>query len=148
MTTSGAAARIAAMTAGASNTSSTAGVAPARSSSLRRFGGARRAGDVVSGAQQERHQPTPDGARGAGEKYFHAAMLCRRIIPGRDVPMPKPILLRRRFFARSVHAVAPDLIGATLLFKGVGGVIVEVEAYHHTDPAAHSVSADRPSAMP
>ena len=50
--------------------------------------------------------------------------------------MPK--LLRRRFFARSVHAVAPDLIGATLLFKGVGGVIVEVEAYHHTDPAAHS----------
>ena len=46
--------------------------------------------------------------------------------------------LRRDFFVRSVHAVAPDLIGATLLFKGVGGVIVEVEAYHHTDPAAHS----------
>jgi DNA-3-methyladenine glycosylase len=50
--------------------------------------------------------------------------------------MPK--LLRRSFFARSVHAVALDLIGATLLFKGVGGIIVEVEAYHHTDPAAHS----------
>jgi DNA-3-methyladenine glycosylase len=49
-----------------------------------------------------------------------------------------PSLLRRNFFARSVHVVAPDLIGATLLFKGVGGVIVEVEAYHHTDPAAHS----------
>jgi DNA-3-methyladenine glycosylase len=47
-------------------------------------------------------------------------------------------LLRRKFFARSVHEVAPELIGATLLFKGVGGVIVEVEAYHHTDPAAHS----------
>jgi DNA-3-methyladenine glycosylase len=47
-------------------------------------------------------------------------------------------LLRKRFFARSVHKVAPELIGATLLFKGVGGVIVEVEAYHHTDPAAHS----------
>jgi DNA-3-methyladenine glycosylase len=46
--------------------------------------------------------------------------------------------LNRAFFARSVHAVAPDLIGATLLFKGVGGRIVEVEAYHHTDPAAHS----------
>ena len=44
----------------------------------------------------------------------------------------------RPFFARSVHEVAPDLIGATLLFKGVGGRIVEVEAYHHTDPAAHS----------
>jgi DNA-3-methyladenine glycosylase len=47
-------------------------------------------------------------------------------------------LLRREFFARSVHKVAPELIGATLLCKGVGGIIVEVEAYHHTDPAAHS----------
>ncbi len=49
-----------------------------------------------------------------------------------------PERLSRAFFARSVHAVAPDLIGATLLFDGVGGRIVEVEAYHHTDPAAHS----------
>jgi DNA-3-methyladenine glycosylase len=47
-------------------------------------------------------------------------------------------LLRPSFFARSVHEVAPDLIGATLFADGVGGVIVEVEAYHHTDPAAHS----------
>src|SRR5919201_4581729 len=41
------------------------------------------------------------------------------------------------FFARSVHAVAPDLIGAELLVDGVGGRIVEVEAYDHEDPAAH-----------
>ena len=46
--------------------------------------------------------------------------------------------LRKSFFNRSVHEVAPELIGATLLFGGVGGIIVEVEAYHHTDPAAHS----------
>jgi DNA-3-methyladenine glycosylase len=46
--------------------------------------------------------------------------------------------LKRAFFARSVHEVAPDLIGATLLVNGVGGIIVEIEAYHHTDPAAHS----------
>jgi DNA-3-methyladenine glycosylase len=46
--------------------------------------------------------------------------------------------LTRAFFARSVHEVAPELIGATMLFKGVGGIIVEIEAYHHTDPAAHS----------
>jgi len=37
-----------------------------------------------------------------------------------------------------VHEVAPELIGAMLLFNGAGGMIVEVEAYHHTDPAAHS----------
>jgi DNA-3-methyladenine glycosylase len=46
--------------------------------------------------------------------------------------------LGRAFFARSVHEVAPELIGATFLFNGAGGIIVEVEAYHHTDPAAHS----------
>ena len=46
--------------------------------------------------------------------------------------------LRKSFFNRSVHEVAPELIGATLLFRGIGGVIVEVEGYHHTDPAAHS----------
>jgi DNA-3-methyladenine glycosylase len=46
--------------------------------------------------------------------------------------------LTRSFFNRSVHEVAPDLIGATLLVRGVGGRLVEVEAYHHTDPAAHS----------
>jgi DNA-3-methyladenine glycosylase len=46
--------------------------------------------------------------------------------------------LARGFFARSVHEVAPELIGATFLVDGIGGPIVEVEAYHHTDPAAHS----------
>ena len=49
-----------------------------------------------------------------------------------------PRRLSRAFFRRSVHEVAPDLIGVTLSFGGVGGRIVEVEAYHHTDPAAHS----------
>src|SRR6185312_12290039 len=52
--------------------------------------------------------------------------------------MPAPPRLRRSFFDRSVHKVAPDLIGATLFVGGVGGIIVELEAYHHTDPAAHS----------
>jgi len=46
--------------------------------------------------------------------------------------------LKRAFFDRSVLEVAPDLIGVTLLVDGVGGIIVEVEAYHHTEPAAHS----------
>jgi DNA-3-methyladenine glycosylase len=43
----------------------------------------------------------------------------------------------RDFFARSVHDVAPDLLGMTLLVDGVGGTIVEVEAYDHEDPASH-----------
>jgi DNA-3-methyladenine glycosylase len=52
--------------------------------------------------------------------------------------MALPPKIRRSFFDRSVHAVAPELIGATLMVNGAGGIIVEVEAYHHTDPAAHS----------
>jgi len=43
-----------------------------------------------------------------------------------------------------VHKVAPDLIGATLLVNGVGGIIVEVEAYHHTEAAAHSFRGPTP----
>jgi DNA-3-methyladenine glycosylase len=46
-------------------------------------------------------------------------------------------VLTREFFTRSVHDVAPDLIGVELLVDGVGGVIVETEAYDHEDPAAH-----------
>lgn len=46
-------------------------------------------------------------------------------------------MLKRDFFARSVHEVAPDLIGVTLLVDGVGGRIVEVEAYDRGDPASH-----------
>jgi DNA-3-methyladenine glycosylase len=58
---------------------------------------------------------------------------------------PKPgKQLKRAFFGRSVHEVAPDLIGTTLLVNGVGGIIVEVEAYHHTEPAAHSYRGPTP----
>ena len=45
--------------------------------------------------------------------------------------------MNRDFFARSVHLVAPELIGVTLLVQGVGGEIVEVEAYDREDPASH-----------
>lgn len=51
--------------------------------------------------------------------------------------MARRVRLTRAFFDRNVHAVAPELIGATLLCDGVGGTIVEVEAYDHEDPAAH-----------
>jgi DNA-3-methyladenine glycosylase len=42
------------------------------------------------------------------------------------------------FFAGSVHEIAPALIGCQLFYGGVGGVIVEVEAYEREDPASHS----------
>jgi DNA-3-methyladenine glycosylase len=58
---------------------------------------------------------------------------------------PKPgKQLRKAFFNRSVHQVAPDLIGVTFLVDGIGGIIVEVEAYHHTEPAAHSYGGPTP----
>ncbi|MDX6399701.1 MAG: DNA-3-methyladenine glycosylase [Gaiellaceae bacterium] len=47
-------------------------------------------------------------------------------------------MLTRDFFERSVHEVAPDLIGVTLLVDGIGGTIVEVEAYDQDDPASHA----------
>lgn len=66
----------------------------------------------------------------APHPWLHCNITVRYTLPLRQ--------LHQRFFARSVHLVAPDLIGATLLVDGVGGRIVEVEAYHHTEPAAHS----------
>lgn len=61
-----------------------------------------------------------------------------------DAPLQLGPILGKAFFDRSVHDVAPELIGATLLFKGVGGVIVETEAYHQTDPASHSYRRQTP----
>ena len=55
--------------------------------------------------------------------------------------------LKRAFFGRHVLEVAPDLIGATMLVNGTGGIIVEVEAYHHTEPAAHSYRGPTPRNM-
>jgi DNA-3-methyladenine glycosylase len=47
------------------------------------------------------------------------------------------LTIGREFFARSVHEVAPDVIGCVLFVDGVGGPIVEVEAYDQEDPASH-----------
>jgi DNA-3-methyladenine glycosylase len=68
----------------------------------------------------------------------HNSKVSLRVAPKTQLKMPIPKRLTRKFFGRSVHEVAPELIGAGLWVGGCGGIIVEVEAYHHTEPAAHS----------
>lgn len=53
-------------------------------------------------------------------------------------------MMPRSFFDRDVLIVARELIGAAFLFDGVGGTIVETEAYHHEDPASHTYRGQTP----
>ena len=62
-------------------------------------------------------------------------------------PVPKPADRRRlgaADFAGDSHEVARSLIGATLLIDGVGGIIVETEAYDRDDPASHTFGGPTP----
>ena len=58
----------------------------------------------------------------------------------RDARVPLP----PAFFARPVLEVAPDLLGCVFLFGGVGGRLVEVEAYRSDDSASHSYRGATP----
>ncbi len=94
------------------------------------------------------------GATFAGEIQefeFGRGIMLERARGGPDPALPadapdglRPLSVAADFFARSVHEVAPDLIGVALLVDGVGGRIVEVEAYDSEDPAAHGFRGRTP----
>jgi DNA-3-methyladenine glycosylase len=52
--------------------------------------------------------------------------------------LPDGPSLDARFFARDAQSLAQALIGVRVAVDGVGGIIVETEAYDATDPAARS----------
>jgi DNA-3-methyladenine glycosylase len=52
--------------------------------------------------------------------------------------------LGTKFFERSVHLVARELIGCELRVGKAAGVIVETEAYDATDPACHAFGGPTP----
>lgn len=54
------------------------------------------------------------------------------------ISRPGPEARQADVFRLPVLEAAEALIGWTLTVDGVGGAIVETEAYHHEDPASHS----------
>ena|GEM_PF-642943 len=57
-------------------------------------------------------------------------------------------ITQKAFFNRPPLVVARDILGKTLLHNGIGGTIVEVEAYHfENDAASHAARGGTPATL-
>jgi DNA-3-methyladenine glycosylase len=63
-------------------------------------------------------------------------------------PVPPAAVLPPAFYDRPVLDVARDLVGCVLAHDGASGVIVETEAYHHSEPACHAFVGLTPRTRP
>jgi DNA-3-methyladenine glycosylase len=64
------------------------------------------------------------------------------------LPVPPAAVLPAAFYDRPVVDVARDLVGCVLVHGGASGVIVETEAYHHSEPACHAFVGLTPRTRP
>ena len=98
-----------------------------------------RAGDPHrrrGGADRGRRDPAAPTAKGRPGGTVLVALAAARAATAASRQDGSPLDLA--FFNRSVHDVARDLIGCTVIHGRTGGVIVETESYHADDEACHA----------
>lgn len=76
--------------------------------------------------------------RAAEPRAGHACSGLKPVKHGPNMPLREAGAGRMLVFDQEITGLARDLIGARLLVRGVGGTVLETEAYGRDDPASHS----------